>query len=174
MTGSLTKMSLDGDVRTEYASTGLAWQLSCPAGKVIESESGLQRRASTSVAVGNASGRKRILVVEDEALIAVEVAAMLEGAGFEVLGPVGSVDQALALIERSGCEAAVLDINLGSETAEPIARRLSRSGVPFMTISGYSRDQLPRGFGSAPHFAKPLDADGVVAGIKRCLTGIRT
>ena len=85
-----------------------------------------------------------------------EIAGILDEAGFEVVGPVGSVGQALELLGRFGCDLAVLDINLGRETAEPIARELSASGTPYVTISGYARDQLPDAFRSAPLIAKLL------------------
>ena len=98
-----------------------------------------------------------------------EIAAALKCAGFEVLGPAGSVDHALLLFEGTGCDAAILDVNLGDETAAPIAQRLVRSGVPFVTVSGYGRNQLPREFLSAPLIGKPLNLTIVVDRLKSCL-----
>jgi hypothetical protein len=86
-----------------------------------------------------------------------------------VLGPAGSVDQALDIFEKAGCEAAILDVNLGRETAEPIAIRLARSSIPFVTISGYTRDQLPTGVNPAPLLGKPLNSALVIETLKRCL-----
>ena len=97
--------------------------------------------------------------------IAMEIAAILSDAGFTVVGPAGSV--ALA---RSGCEAAVLDINLGKETAEPIARVLSVRATPFVTISGYSREQQPAAFRHAPLVSKPVRPELFVAEIRKCLS----
>ena len=94
---------------------------------------------------------------------------MLEQAGFEVLGPAGSVGDALNLVERSRCDAAILDVNLGKQTAEPIALWLTRSNIPFVVMSGYSRDQLPPAFSTVPLVNKPLRADLVVDCVKRCL-----
>lgn len=69
--------------------------------------------------------RRRILVVEDEYLIAVEMKRWLQAAGFEVVGPVPSVTRPLRLIETGGLDAAALDVNLGDgETAQPVADRL--------------------------------------------------
>lgn len=59
------------------------------------------------------------------------IAAALSDAGCDVIGPASTVAQALALIAEGGCDAAVLDANLGVETAEPIARQLIKSGTPF-------------------------------------------
>jgi DNA-binding response OmpR family regulator len=80
---------------------------------------------------------RRILVVEDEYLIASEVKRWLLAAGSEVLGPVPSVDQALDLIEDDRPDAAVLDVNLGDgDTVYPVADKLSGLGVPFLFATG--------------------------------------
>lgn len=110
----------------------------------------------------------RVLVVEDEALIAFDVADHLIEAGFDVAGPVASVSAALALLEK-GCDAAVLDVNLGRETAAPIAEAMSVKSLPFIALSGYSSDQLPDAFRNAPMLTKPVDPKRLVAEIRRCL-----
>lgn len=80
---------------------------------------------------------RRILVVEDEYLIAVEVKRWLLAAGSEVMGPVPSVDQALDLVEDQHPDAAVLDVNLGNgDTAYPVAARLGSLGVPYLFATG--------------------------------------
>ena len=66
----------------------------------------------------------RVLVVEDEAIVAIDIADQLTEAGFLVVGPAPSVAKALKLIEDVGCDVAVLDVNLRDETAEPVAREL--------------------------------------------------
>lgn len=159
-------MSLDGRVELDFRPSGLSWRLSCQAGKVIEERE--QRPLAGQVsAPTRGSDQKRILVVEDEALIAMEIAAALESAGFDVLGPAASVAGAMKLIEQAGCEGAVLDINLGLETAEPIARQLASRGTPFVAITGYGRDQVPPAFRSVPLIGKPLEPGRVVAELKQ-------
>jgi CheY-like chemotaxis protein len=75
-----------------------------------------------------------------------------------VLGPAASVQEAFRYLElNSGCDAALLDINLGSETSEPIAQKLAESGTAFIAISGYSREQLPAIFAGRRFLPKPLD-----------------
>ena len=96
---------------------------------------------------------ERVLVVEDEPLIAFDVADHLREAGFEVVGPAASVSAALKLLESQGCDLAVLDVNLGRETAAPIADVLATKSLPFVALSGYSNDQLPE------IFQKRSDAD---------------
>jgi DNA-binding NarL/FixJ family response regulator len=72
-------------------------------------------------ATGAPNPKPKILVVEDEALVALEIEDALRGSDFDVLGPAKSVAQALHLLNESSCDAAVLDIRLGNETSQPIA-----------------------------------------------------
>ena len=114
---------------------------------------------------------ERVLLVEDEPLIAFDVADHLIEAGFEVVGPATSVSAALKLIEGQGCDLAVLDVNLGRETAAPIADILSTKSLPFVALSGYSSDQLPGIFHGAPILTKPVDAKKLVNMLRACLEG---
>jgi DNA-binding response OmpR family regulator len=113
--------------------------------------------------------RPLILVVEDEALIAIEIAYILNEAGFDVLGPAARVLPGLELLQRYGCDAAVLDIRLGAETSEPIALELTRQGVPFVTLSCYSKEQRPPAFDGAPALSKPINGVVLADEIRRCL-----
>jgi PAS domain S-box-containing protein len=162
---SMTKLALGGDVRLEYLSGGVTWRLNCPVGKVMEVTGPLTIRHAASVRNG-----RRVLVVDDEALISLEIASLLEGAGLSVVGPVTTVKEALALIDKEGCDAAVLDINLGPETSESVARKLREDNIPFITVSGFSRDQQPSIFQTAPFLPKPLRGDRLVAAVKQCLS----
>ena len=110
-----------------------------------------------------------ILIAEDNALLALDLSHALETAGFEVIGPALSVEQALALIESPGCDAAVLDINLGKETSELVALELKDRGTPFVTLSGYAPEQHPAAFHGAPALAKPLRPEVLVAEVRWCM-----
>ncbi|MFZ1108237.1 MAG: response regulator [Rhodomicrobium sp.] len=112
---------------------------------------------------------ERVLVVEDEPLIAFDVADHLREAGFEVAGPAASVPAALKLLEAGGCDLAVLDVNLGRETAAPIAAALAARSLPFIALSGYSSGQFPAGFENAPVLTKPVDPKQLVAELRRLL-----
>lgn len=80
---------------------------------------------------------RRILIVEDEYFIAMQVKRWLLAAGAEVVGPVPSVEQALDLIEEDSLDAAVLDVNLGNnDTVYPVADKLSALGVPYLFATG--------------------------------------
>jgi DNA-binding response OmpR family regulator len=93
----------------------------------------------------------------------------LSDAGYAVIGPANSVARALALLAQFGCEAAVLDVNLGTETSEPIARELIKLGKPFVTISGYTREQQPQIMQTAPLLGKPVSSAVLIAEVQRCL-----
>jgi DNA-binding response OmpR family regulator len=109
----------------------------------------------------------RVLVVEDEPLSALDLVDMLTEGGFQVLGPVSLVSDALRLICSEGCDVAVLDVNLGRESAEPIAIHMRERGIPFLVLSGYSRAQHPPGFNGAPSLAKPVSSTDLVREVSR-------
>jgi hypothetical protein len=98
-----------------------------------------------------------------------QVMRQLTDAGFVVVGPAVSAARALALIIREGCDAAVLDIRLGSETSEPVAQELLLRGVPFVGMTGYTREQQPSIFQTAPMLAKPVRMDELIELLWRCL-----
>ncbi len=156
--------SVGGEVSVDYARAGLVWRLSCPSGNTVEG-----RLPSTVIEAPRAcaGGGGRVLVVEDEPLIAAEIATTLELAGFKIIGPASSVSHALALMNGDGCDAAVLDVNLGHETSEPIARELMSDGKPFVVVSGYARAQLPQVLRAAPLVGKPLSPSALEAEVKR-------
>jgi CheY-like chemotaxis protein len=112
------------------------------------------------------SGR-RVLVVEDEALVAMLVEDALLDAGAEVVGPVATVAEALLLLQGQLPEAAVLDLNLAGETSTPVADELARRGIPFVVATGYGADGLPPGHANVPVLAKPYDPADLTAALAR-------
>jgi DNA-binding NtrC family response regulator len=110
-----------------------------------------------------------VLVVEDEALLSLEIAQILSQAGFNVIGPARIVARALELVERAACCAAVLDVRLKSGTSEHVAQELKDRGMPFVAISGYSQSQLPPVFQGAPFIAKPFAPETLIAELRRCI-----
>lgn len=112
----------------------------------------------------------RVLVVEDEFLIALEIAAQLGEAGYEVVGPASSVEEALALISAPGCDIAFLDVNLGSESSAPVAAALSARDIPFVVSSGYRERSLAGIFDGAEILGKPFRSADLLMACKRCLS----
>lgn len=106
---------------------------------------------------------RRILVVEDDYMLAQELRGELEGAGVEVLGPVPSVANALELLGREALpDAAILDVNLKGEMVFPVAQALRQQGVPFVFATGYDAGSLPQAYAEVPCCEKPLN-------VARCL-----
>ncbi len=103
----------------------------------------------------------RILVVEDEFLIATEVVALLNDAGATIEGPFASVGSALAAIEHSegAIDAAVLDVNLGDGgKSYSIADRLETLGIPYVFATGYARHADDPAYSDGPRLEKPVRA----------------
>lgn len=87
-------------------------------------------------------GKRTVLVVEDEFLIALDVCDILERAGYEVIGPVQTVEAALASLTARLPDACVLDVNLRGENSTPVADRLRAENVPFLLSSAYDEKTL--------------------------------
>jgi DNA-binding NarL/FixJ family response regulator len=100
----------------------------------------------------------RVLVVEDEALIAMELEDRLAAMGCVVVGPAANVARALALLASERPDLALLDVNLGRERSTPVAEALRAAGVPFLLATGYDDAQLTEAaFRDAPRLGKPVD-----------------
>ena len=115
-------------------------------------------RAGDVMALGHALKGLRILVVEDEAMVAMMVEDMLIDLGCVVVGIAGSVEKAVSMV---GCgdlalDGAVLDINLGGETVFPVADALTERHVPFIFATGYGTDGLERRYADRPTLTKPF------------------
>jgi DNA-binding response OmpR family regulator len=97
----------------------------------------------------------RILIVEDEYLIAMELDGTLRAAGYRVIGPASDIDAALELLKAERPDAAILDVDLGEEWVTPVAEVLHAMSVPFLLASGYVAADLQ---------AEPLLRDAVNVG----------
>jgi CheY-like chemotaxis protein len=111
---------------------------------------------------------KRILVVEDEALVAREFKDFLIAAGASVVGPVGRVAKGLDLLERECPDAAILDLNLRGERPVALAKALNERQVPFVIVSGYSLACEEPCFRQAPKLKKPAAPREVIHALVDC------
>ncbi|TGY87568.1 response regulator [Marinicauda algicola] len=111
--------------------------------------------------------RPTVLVVEDDAIIALDMKSMLEQCGCVVMGPASSIERALTLLESETPDAGVLDINLREERIWPVARALHERGTPFVLASGYSRVEVDPAFQSAPLLSKPVLISDIRRGLAR-------
>lgn len=98
----------------------------------------------------------RILVVEDEMLIALIIEETLQDLGCVVVGPVGRVDAALQLAKDETLDAAILDVSIRGGKVYPVAEQLLARGIPFVLASGYGDWALPDAFQAQPRLTKPF------------------
>ena len=100
---------------------------------------------------------RRVLIVEDELLIAMLVEQMLDDLGHVAVGPALTVEEALSLIDREQFDCAVLDMNLGHGiSSAPVAEALRAKGVPFLFASGYGSTGAVENLSDAPILNKPF------------------
>lgn len=103
----------------------------------------------------------RILVVEDEYIMAADLKDELTDLGAEVLGPVPSLERAFELLDAHAAQeaephAAILDVNLGGEMSFPLADALRERGVPFLFATGYDNPSIPENYCGVPRCKKPF------------------
>jgi CheY-like chemotaxis protein len=99
----------------------------------------------------------RVLIAEDEYFLAQDLADRFQNLGAEVLGPAGTVAEALTLASREGIDGAVLDVNLRGERVYPVADLLRQKQVPFVFASGYGGELEPDAYSNIPRCIKPVD-----------------
>jgi two-component sensor histidine kinase/DNA-binding response OmpR family regulator len=154
---------LDGEVKFDWRREGLQCSISVPLQAkpdAFSNSDGPAQRPGTNGATSIAIGpRRRILLVEDETLIAMMMEGLLRELDLEVIGPFGTVDEALEAITRDTVDAALLDINLGGEMAYPIAQLLQAKNVPFVFMTGYGSETIAAPFSSVRVFQKPLERE---------------
>jgi DNA-binding response OmpR family regulator len=98
----------------------------------------------------------RVLVVEDEYFVAIMLEEMLQSAGCVVMGPIPRLREALDAVDHEDYDVALLDVNLAGERIDPVADALSERDVPFMFVTGYGANALPREYAERPNIGKPF------------------
>jgi CheY-like chemotaxis protein len=148
------KHQIGGNVAWDWRTSGLHCSLQIPLGR--DGDSGLDPGQQAKNLVHLPSGTmKRILLVEDEAMIGMMMRELLSDYGMFVVGPCCSLNEALA--EASGeFDGAFLDLNLSGEFVYPVADRLRERNIPFAFVTGYDGATLDRRFEGAPILQKPI------------------
>ncbi len=114
-------------------------------------------------------GRLNILVVEDEALVAMLVEDMVTAIGHRVIGPVGRQADAIEIIRRDeSVDCAIIDLNLDGAKAFAVADALSERRIPFILATGYGGEQIGERFGAAPILHKPF----MLGDLRRAIDGL--
>lgn len=114
------------------------------------------------------SGR-RVLIVEDEYLIAHDMEYSLQQAGAEVVGPIPDAQQALALIKTSKLDAAILDVNLRKEEVYSVADKLSARGIPYLFATGEVQIADRSDYRSRPKLEKPILEDELLRAVGKLI-----
>ena len=151
--GMAVRQQIGGMVEHHWNPQGLVCELLIPRSRLTLSA------VPATAGVEPTANAARVLVVEDDPLIALDIAAILGGCGHEVVGPAGSVAEALRLLASERIDAAVVDADLRGEPAKPVADRLTALGVPFLDATGYGTLPELGEAGSLPATSKPFAAD---------------
>jgi DNA-binding response OmpR family regulator len=114
----------------------------------------------------------RILIVEDEALIAVTIEDILFEHGYDVIGIASSVAEAMEMLKHRP-HLIVLDVKLGSETSLPVLLRCQKLGIGVVLTTGYSRSELPDGFSQLPLLSKPYAIDDLCETVNKAAEAAR-
>jgi PAS domain S-box-containing protein len=150
---------LGGKATFEWAPQGMQCILSIP---LRETVGGRERKKASNGAAqaakpNSAAVGRRILLVEDEALVAMMIQDCLVENGHSVIGPVSRASDALQAAKDGDYDAAILDINLGDGMAYPVADIVSARGIPFVFVTGYDADTIDERFSSVPILQKPIE-----------------
>lgn len=112
---------------------------------------------------------QRILVVEDDFLVATLFAEILESAGWQVVGPIAHLATALDAAAGESFDAAVLDVDLGGQTVYPVAEVLDARRVPFVFVTAYGREALAPLFCGRPHLGTPFAPGELIGTVTRLI-----
>jgi PAS domain S-box-containing protein len=153
---------LGGNTKFGWLPQGLHCTLSVPiSDKLAEPERNAIARAGAHQNNGGAQPSvvvgKRVLLVEDEMLVAMMMKDMLTDLGFSVVGPFSRIAEALPVAKSDDLEAAVLDINLNGELVYPVAEALVTRGVPVVFVTGYGAESIDGRFAEVPVLQKPIE-----------------
>jgi two-component sensor histidine kinase len=157
ITGSIERQ-LGGEAKFEWLPAGLSCTLTIPFGDRLARADAAEEAAVVDATPAGQPAR-RVMVVEDEALVALVLSDQLTDIGLSVAGPYSSVAEAKAAVVAQEFDAAILDINLRGELVYPVAELLSSRGIPFVFVTGYGRDSIDRQFAHVPVFEKPIERE---------------
>ncbi len=110
---------------------------------------------------------QRFLVVEDEFLVAAHIECLLIDEGLEVIGPVGTLDEAKKLARDQAIDGALLDVNLGGARIDDVADILTRRKVPFLFVTAYGRDNLPESHQKTSVVDKPFNDEVLLREVRQ-------
>ena len=163
-----------GEALVRYAGNGVICEIRLPLPTLPRRQSGTRLPDSNPHAPWGGDGaarmaaleHRRVLVVEDEPVVAMDVMAILQEAGCTVIGPAGTVTEARRLIETADFDAALLDANLSGEPVDELAAALTARNTPFAFVTGYGKEGLPEAFRRAPLLPKPFSPQQLIETVR--------
>ena len=171
---------LNGKVKLEFRKEGLQCLIAFPLDQLsADPNEYIRARGDTFADTGSVSsasppsydrnrpGEARILVVEDESLLAMELEELLQSEGYSIVGPFSNLARATESALHETIDLALLDTNLNGEMVYPLADNLSARGIPFIFLTGYGASNLPERFRAAPRMAKPYDPASLTRELSR-------
>jgi PAS domain S-box-containing protein len=159
--GASVERQLEGEARFDWRPEGLHCHLSVPRGDKIGP---LARQAGAHRAHGDdkpllplrLETGNRVLLVEDEILVAMMMRDMLTELGFTVVGPFSRLAEAMIAAVHEEIDAGIIDVNLGGEFVYPVADVLVARQIPFVFVTGYGVESIDSRFGYVPIVKKPV------------------
>ena len=161
ITASIERQLL-GHAAFDWRQEGLRCVLSVPLRNTMESIEPPESRDGVENAVagaGIALGGRTVMLVEDEAIVALAVNDSLTDLGFSVIGPFSRVSDACRALQENQVDAAILDINLDGEMVYSLAELLTARKIPFVFATGYGAESIEARFEHIPILQKPIEKD---------------
>ncbi|MBR2118820.1 MAG: response regulator [Pseudomonadota bacterium] len=119
-----------------------------------------------------AGSRTSVLLVEDEVMIRMMVADMLEELGYTIVAEAGDIDEGIRLVQSTDFDIAILDVNVNGKVITPVAEAVQMRGKPFVFATGYGAQGLPEKFRDRPTLQKPFQIETLARTIETVLKGI--
>ncbi|OAF12414.1 hypothetical protein AYJ54_06190 [Bradyrhizobium centrolobii] len=173
--------NLNGTVRLDFREGGLACLITFPLDTQIEKAAAelsphAANRLSASGAQPARSSKRllagaHVLLVEDEALLAIELEGLFKSQACHVIGPFGDLTEATQVARRETIDVAILDTNLNGEMVYPLAEDLLTRRIPFLFLTGYDACNLPEQFRSMLRVSKPFDRADLIKRVQMLMVG---
>ncbi|MGH6676462.1 MAG: HWE histidine kinase domain-containing protein, partial [Xanthobacteraceae bacterium] len=159
------EQQLDGEAEFDWDPSGLRCSFSLPRREMMKPREIAVGRATVRPSSGmnrlKVAGKPRVLLIEDEALVAMMIQDCLADFGYQIMGPICTASEAAAKVKDAHFDAAVLDINLGDGAVYPIADTLAARGIPFVFVTGYDADSVEPRFRHVPILQKPIEREAL-------------
>jgi PAS domain S-box-containing protein len=161
-----------GEASIHYGADGLTCEIRLPLPQevrpsigisVATSQAGIELSMLQQGSDPRALHGKRVMLIEDEPLVLMDMESILIAAGCEIIGPAGTIEEAKRLVAEADCDIALVDVNLSGSPVDELAAALTRRNIPFAFVTGYGREALPQGFREAVMLSKPFNQDDLLA-----------